>query len=52
MPATLASQKKLILSAKKAGAEIIKGQSHLPNYEMSEEAKKIYPSNANKKKHF
>ena len=48
----LSLAKKLILSAKKAGAEIIKGQSHLPNYEMSEEAKKIYPSNANKKSIF
>ena len=35
--------KKLILSAKKAGAEIIKHQTHLPYYEMSEEAKAIVP---------
>ena len=35
--------KKLILSAKKAGAEIIKHQTHLPYYEMSEEAKDIVP---------
>jgi N-acetylneuraminate synthase len=35
--------KKIILSAKKSGAEIIKHQTHLPYYEMSEEAKKIVP---------
>ena len=34
--------------AKKCGAEIIKNQTHLPYYEMSEEAKKIKPPNANK----
>jgi len=35
--------KKIILSAKKSGAEIIKHQTHLPYYEMSEEAKNIVP---------
>ena len=39
--------KKLITSAKKAGAEIIKHQTHLPYYEMSEEAKKIIPIHTN-----
>lgn len=39
--------KKLILSAKKSGAEIIKHQTHLPYYEMSEEAKKIIPVHTN-----
>ena len=40
--------KKIIISAKKSGAEIIKHQTHMPYYEMSEEAKKIKPPNANK----
>ena len=40
--------KKIIDCAKKCGAEIIKNQTHLPYYEMSEEAKKIKPPNANK----
>ena len=40
--------KKLIISAKKSGAEIIKHQTHMPYFEMSEEAKKIKPPNANK----
>ena len=35
--------KQLIKSAKNSGAEIIKHQTHLPFYEMSEEAKKIVP---------
>lgn len=35
--------KKLIDYAKKAGAEIIKNQTHIPYFEMSEEAKKIIP---------
>ncbi len=35
--------KKIIDKAKKAGAEIIKHQTHLPEFEMSEEAKKIIP---------
>ena len=35
--------KKIILSAKKSGAEVIKHQTHLPYYEMSEEAKNIVP---------
>ena len=39
--------KKIILSAKKSGAEIIKHQTHLPYYEMSEEAKKIVPAHTN-----
>ncbi len=40
--------KRIINCAKKCGAEIIKNQTHLPYYEMSEEAKKIKPPNANK----
>ena len=39
--------KKLIDSAKNAGAEIIKHQTHIPDMEMSIEAKKIKPANAN-----
>lgn len=35
--------KKIIDKAKEAGAEIIKHQTHLPYFEMSEEAKKIIP---------
>lgn len=35
--------KKIIKSAKKAGAEIIKNQTHIAEMEMSEEAKKIIP---------
>lgn len=40
--------KKIIDCAKICGAEIIKNQTHMPYYEMSEEAKKIKPPNANK----
>ena len=36
--------KKIIDKAKMAGAEIIKHQTHLPYFEMSEEAKKIIPA--------
>ncbi len=39
--------KSIIDKAKKAGAEIIKHQTHLPNFEMSEEAKKIIPVHTN-----
>ena len=39
----LSLAKKLIRKAKEAGAEIIKNQTHMPYYEMSEEAKKIIP---------
>ena len=39
--------KKIILEAKKSGAEIIKHQTHIPEDEMSIEAKKIIPGNAN-----
>ena len=39
---------KLIDSAKKAGAKIIKHQTHIANDEMSNEAKKIKPGNSNK----
>lgn len=38
--------KKLIDKAKIAGAEIIKNQTHIPYFEMSEEAKKIIPVHA------
>jgi len=36
--------KQIIDKAKMAGAEIIKHQTHLPDFEMSEEAKKIIPA--------
>lgn len=39
--------KKIIDDAKKSGAEIIKHQTHIPDDEMSLEAKKIVPGNAN-----
>ena len=39
--------KKIINEAKKSGAEIIKHQTHIPDDEMSLEAKKIVPGNAN-----
>ncbi len=39
--------KKIVLSAKKAGAEIIKHQTHIADMEMSHEAKKIIPVHAN-----
>ena len=39
---------KIIDSAKRAGAKIIKHQTHIPNDEMSEEAKKIKPGNSNR----
>ena len=37
---------KIIRSAKKAGAKIIKNQTHIPEDEYSEEAKKITPDNS------
>ena len=40
--------KKIVDAAIKAGAEIIKHQTHIPEDEMSHEAKKIIPINANK----
>ena len=40
--------KKIVDDAIKAGAEIIKHQTHIPSDEMSLEAKKIIPINANK----
>mgnify|MGYP001282931734 CR=1 FL=1 len=40
--------KKIVDEAIKAGAEIIKHQTHIPEDEMSLEAKKIVPINANK----
>jgi sialic acid synthase SpsE len=40
--------KKIVDEAIKAGAEIIKHQTHIPEDEMSLEAKKIIPINANK----
>lgn len=39
---------KIVDSAKKAGAEIVKHQTHIPDDEMSIEAKKIKPGNSNK----
>ena len=38
--------KKIVLSAKKAGAEIIKHQTHIAEMEMSHEAKNIIPVHA------
>lgn len=38
---------KIIRSAKKAGAKIIKNQTHVPEDEYSDEAKKIIPDNSN-----
>ena len=43
----LSLAKKIVLSAKKAGAEIIKHQTHIAEMEMSKEAKKIVPVHAN-----
>lgn len=40
--------KKIVDAAIKAGAEIIKHQTHIPEDEMSHEAKKIIPINSNK----
>ena len=39
---------KIVDAAKRAGAKIIKHQTHIPNDEMSEEAKKIKPGNSKK----
>ena len=39
---------KMVDAAKRAGAEIIKHQTHIPTEEMSEEAKKINPGNSKK----
>jgi N-acetylneuraminate synthase len=39
---------KIVDAAKRAGAEIIKHQTHIPEDEMSNEAKKIKPGNSNK----
>jgi len=39
---------KIVDAAKRAGAEIIKHQTHLPEDEMSSEAKKIKPGNSQK----
>ncbi len=39
---------KMVDAAKKAGAEIVKHQTHIPDEEMSLEAKKIKPGNSNK----
>ena len=40
--------KAIINKAKEAGAEIIKHQTHLPEFEMSEEAKKVIPVHTKK----
>jgi len=37
---------KMVDAAKRAGAKIIKHQTHIPDDEMSEEAKKIKPGNS------
>ncbi len=39
---------KIVDAAKRAGAEIIKHQTHMPDFEMSVEAKKIKPGNSKK----
>ena len=39
---------KIVDAAKRAGAEIIKHQTHIPDDEMSTEAKKIKPGNSKK----
>ena len=39
---------KIVDAAKRAGAEIIKHQTHIPEDEMSLEAKKIKPANSNR----
>ncbi len=39
---------KMVDSAKRAGAKIIKHQTHIPNDEMSNEAKKVKPGNSKK----
>ena len=39
--------KRIVDSAKKSGAEAVKVQIHLPDEEMSEEAKRIKPGNSN-----
>ena len=39
---------KIVDAAKRAGAEIIKHQTHIPEDEMSSEAKQIKPGNSNK----
>jgi sialic acid synthase SpsE len=38
---------KMVDSAARAGAEIVKHQTHIPEFEMSNEAKKIKPGNSN-----
>ena len=45
---SLALAKKIVIAAKKSGVEAIKVQIHIPEEEMSEEAKKIKPGNSNK----
>ena len=44
---SLQRAKKIVLSAKRAGAVAIKAQVHIPDLEMSNEAKKIKPGNSN-----
>ncbi len=39
--------KRIVNNAKKSGAEAVKVQIHLPDEEMSEEAKRIKPGNSN-----
>ncbi len=39
---------KIVDAAKRAGAEIVKHQTHLPDHEMSNEAKRIIPGNSKK----
>jgi sialic acid synthase SpsE len=44
---SLSIAKRLVLKAKKSGAEAVKVQIHIPDEEMSEESKKIKPGNSN-----
>ena len=43
---SLAEAIKLVNAAKKAGVEIIKHQTHIPDAEMSQEARSVIPGNA------
>jgi N-acetylneuraminate synthase len=45
---SLVEAKKLVDAAVKSGAEIIKHQTHIPDKEMSREAKHVVPGNSNK----
>ena len=44
----LAVAKQMVLAAHKAGCEVVKHQTHFVDDEMTDEAKSIFPPNANK----